>query len=187
MYINKFKSPSGFSMAAILNTAKQAGYIRLSTVRPLFRSRMIGLVLAMLCCCGYSFGQKKAKEYSIISDQPIIISVIDLDKSEAYYEKVFGAEVRSIPEDLRQVRRFLKLENGVYIILKAGRVQLIDPDALDRPHIRVTVPANLLEKYQAYLAGEKIKTKEKSNNGAGKPKRKFINDLDGYVIELLPR
>ncbi|WP_426295677.1 VOC family protein [Dyadobacter endophyticus] len=149
--------------------------------------KRIGLVLTILCCCGYAFGQKKAKEYSITSDRPIIIPVIDLDKSEAYYEKVFGAVPVKIPEDMRQVRRFLKMENGMDIILKIGRVQYINPDSLDRPHIRVTVPANLLEKYEAYLTGEKIKTKEKSNNGAGKPKRKFINDLDGYVIELLPR
>ena len=90
--------------------------------------KRIGLVLTLLCCCGYAFGQKKAKEYSITSDRPIIIPVIDLDKSEAYYEKVFGAEPVKIPEDMRQVRRFLKMENGMDIIIKIGRVKYNNPD-----------------------------------------------------------
>lgn len=151
--------------------------------------RFYFLMLPLLVFCQHLRSQDLAKTFAVTSDRPIIIPVIDLDKSEAYYSKVFGAEVVKIPDELHQVRRFLKMANGMDIILKIGRVRYNDPDALEMPQIWVTVPANVFEKYETFLSSAKIPRKEIAGKTANpnEPRRIFINDLDGYVICLSPR
>jgi catechol 2,3-dioxygenase-like lactoylglutathione lyase family enzyme len=143
-------------------------------------------ILLALVPCGFLVAQDASMENPLkLASHHVSLSVADLDKQQAFYEKVLGFKMGAVRKDANGETRQVVIP-GYAINLTKSNGSMRHPRSegnLEQGWFHIVLATPILDEVQKRLEAQQVKTRRAVVNGA--LSRLLVFDPEGNEIELI--